>query len=257
MTSAINGNKTDMLQSLKEVGMELEWTDDAKAEILSLLADSAFPCIFAKKAASIGSIRWKFHDSLTDSKDRIVKALQDYTDFVKSTPANERLLAPLVVVVRLGTITMLHEQHNMAWSIIQYAIDHDPLEWPQSIPMDPGDYRWCLCFNQVQLFVNISAPGHMKLRSRNLGSCLCLVFNPRENFDIVAPRATSKGLRIRGSIRERIKRFNQSDTIPDELGFFGDEGNLEWKQYRLAEAGALEHTTCPLTMKGKGTRNAI
>ena len=87
------------------------------------------------------------------------------------------------------------------------------------ITKDVYDFKWCLYFNDVQLFINISCSKHKKLKSRNLSDDICLIINPREVFDLVAPYNRSKGLKIRNHIRERICLFNQTDTYPPELGF--------------------------------------
>ena len=137
----------------------------------------------------------------------------------------------------------------MAWDTIQTLIDNDPLPWPKKISQNPDTYDWCLCFNDAQLFINISASGHKTLNSRNLNESLCLVVNPREIFDKVAPFSTKKGMTIRNKIRERIKVYNESESVPEKLGFFGDKSNREWEQYQLSENGSFDIKSCPLKMR--------
>lgn len=98
-----------------------------------------------------------------------------------------------------------------------------------------------------QLFINISSSKHLKYKSRNLGKDICLVINPRQIFDVVAPLNKAKGIKIRQKIRERVEAYN-GFPAPKELGFFGDKDNLAWKQYQLCEEGGLENIKCPLSI---------
>ncbi len=70
------------------------------------------------------------------------------------------------------------------------------------------------------------------------------IINPRENFDLVASIETRSGQLIRNKIRSRVVSFNNS-PISDDLGFYGDNGNLEWKQYQLKEDGIDRPAQCP------------
>lgn len=85
---------------------------------------------------------------------------------------------------------------------------------------------------------------------------ICLVINPRQIFDVVAPLNKIKGIKIREKIRERVETYN-GFPAPKELGFFGDKNNLEWKQYQLYEQGGLENTKCPLNIHSvnQGAKN--
>ncbi len=52
---------------------------------------------------------------------------------------------------------------------------------------------------------------------------------------------------------ECMEKYNR-EKRPKELGFFGDENNLEWKQYQLNEEGALVNSQCPLNINKKGEK---
>ena len=223
------------------------WADQSIKDINEVLAKENFPCIFARKASQQKTISWLFCDSTPSSKGLFLKGVVKYTNFIKATLAQNRPLYPLILVIKQENMT-LEEQHKLAWSYIQYLIDNDNKEWLSEIPLDSGSHKWCLCFNQVQLFVNISASEHKVLKSRNLGQNISLVINPREIFDYIAPLDKPKGLKIRNKIRQRVVDYNNED-YPKELGFFGDKNNLEWKQYQLFEDGALVNKTCPLNIK--------
>lgn len=90
----------------------------------------------------------------------------------------------------------------------------------------------------------MSTNEHNALKSRNLGHDLIFVINPRENFDVVASIETKSGQLIRHKIRMRVVSFNNS-PISDNFGFYGDNENLEWKQYQLKEDGIERPDQCP------------
>lgn len=138
------------------------------------------------KAANDRSLFWLFYDA-NDTPEKFIGGLIEYTEFIHKTPPRDRLIRLLIVLIKNDKNT-LSEQQELAWSFIQLLIDNDPAPWPSNIPREVENHNWCLCFNSTQLFVNISCPGHKIVRSRNLGSEVCLVINPREIFDIVAPQ---------------------------------------------------------------------
>lgn len=225
------------------------WEEESRNDISSVIAADNFPCIFAGKANQRRTISWLFCDSAHNNRSIFLEGVVKYTSFIKATQAQDRILCPLIVVIKQEKTT-LKEQHKLAWSYIQYLIDNDTEQWLSDIPLDPNNHKWCLCFNGVQLFVNISASEHKVLKSRNLGKNTCLVINPREIFDYVAPLSRPKGVKIRDKIRQRVVDYN-NENYPKELGFFGDKNNLEWKQYQLSEEGALVNVICPLKLASK------
>jgi FPC/CPF motif-containing protein YcgG len=226
------------------------WRQKSKLEIEEILNDSTFPCIFGRKVNQNHTIKWLFCEASPKQKDCFLDGVREYTEFIKITLPEDRILSPLIVVLQQNDSLNLEEEHKIAWDFIQYLIDNDLKEWPIDIPRDTSHFNWCLCFNEVQLFVNISSSKHVKYKSRNLGSNICLVINPRQIFDLVAPLGKEKGLKIRNKIRERVELYNGLPA-PEELGFLGDKNNLEWKQYQLYETGGLKLTECPLKLKNK------
>ncbi len=222
------------------------WAMRSKEQIENIINHETFPCIFARKACKAKTINWLFCRLSNNQKDDFLNGLIEYTDFIKFTPPKDRLLSPMIAVLEHNANNLEHE-HKVAWEFIQYLIDNDSKEWPKEISKSPNDSNWCLCFNEVQLFINVSSSRHLKYKSRNLGENICLVINPREVFDIVAPLNKKKGVKIRERIRERVEVMNGAPA-PKELGFFGDKNNLEWRQYQLTEEGGYYPSTCPLTI---------
>lgn len=100
--------------------------------------------------------------------------------------------------------------------------------------MNPNNSAWSFCFNEVELFFNISCPHHQIFKNRNLGDFITFIVNPRENFDYAANGNKKQGVNVREIIRNRVKQYN-NDYLLQSLGFFGSKDNFEWKQYTLDE----------------------
>lgn len=145
-------------------------------------------------------------------------------------------------------LNTLAEAQQFAWQRLQFLHDCDTHAWPEHVPENPHDNAWSFCFGGVELFVNISCPEHSRLRSRNLGKRVVFIINPRPHFDILASQRDPKGIKIREKIRNRVCNYNNG-YVPPELGFYGDENSLEWKQYQLNEPSALNLAHCPLHIR--------
>ena len=103
-----------------------------------------------------------------------------------------------------------------------------------------------MCFDGMQLFVNMSCPAHDKRKSRNLGKYLAFIVNPRERFDIVAPDSP-EGWRVRNIIRSRCAAYDGQPHAP-ELGSY-QKGEIEWSQYGLSDVNGQPASTCPFEQR--------
>ncbi|MFI8418637.1 YqcI/YcgG family protein [Serratia sp. NPDC078593] len=212
--------------------------------------DTAFPCLFSKRAWGAKTIRVIFCDRRKDGDfSDFLQGIIQYSHFIHSTPLNKRIFAPLVVFFSQDFNTN-KSQHETGWEALKWIHAHDIHPWPSHIATDPGSADWTFCFNNIQFFINMSTKDHKVLRNRNLGMHLTFVINARENFDAVANGKTKGGRQIREHIRERVKIYNDG-AFPQELGFYGEEDNLEWKQYQLAEEGVARPHQCPFSSKHK------
>lgn len=221
------------------------WQYRALDHFSSRMVDRQFPCLFGLKAWQAQSTRFLFCQTHREGKyQAFLQGLIEYTDFVKHTPLEDRLLCPLIVFFDDSFYAGAKAQHPEAWDALNWVHAHDPEPWPDTIPLDPDDAQWCFCFNGVQLFINMSSAIHTKMKSRNLGPYLTLVINPRENFDAVASIHTRSGRLIRERIRAKVAAFNDG-VVPSELGFYGETENKEWKQYQLSEEGHEQPLYCP------------
>lgn len=247
--NSLNGNivtkkEIDYLVKTREIPL---WMVNSYAEITERLSDSNFPCLFGRHAWKMETVLFSFISKKRRNED-LISSLSKLTKDTKIKKEEERLYSPLLCVFEDTNFKSIEEEQSFAWEQIQYLHDRDIGEWPDSIPEDPECSEWTFCFNNIELFINVSCPGHKKIRSRNLGNNIVFVINPRKHFDIVANVNDPKGVKIREKIRSRVRVYND-DESPLELGFYGDNNNREWKQYALHEPGSAVLVSCPLKMK--------
>ena len=222
------------------------WQRSALDGFAERVGGDSFPCLFGRKAWAGDSVNFVFAEcDYAGEFDDVLVVLTDYTNFVKNTHLNDRLFSPLVIFFEVSRLacTCLHE---LGWQVLNWVHGMDPAPWPTDVAKDPDHHNWCFCFNGVQLFVNMSTPEHQVLRSRNLGDYLTFVINPRENFDAVASIQSRSGRLVRDNIRKRVADYN-GGSVPEELGFFGDEKNREWRQYQLEEDNMPRPEKCPFS----------
>lgn len=226
------------------------WKQHAWESFSIKVSDSKFPCLFSMRAWKNKSIRIIF----CDKNEKLgyfdfLYGLIQYTNYINSTDLNKRLFSPLVVFFSPEFNHNL-TQHKVGWEAIKWVHSKDVSLWPSSIPKDPESPDWTFCFNNVELFVNMSTKDHKILLNRNLGPHLTLVINARENFDTVANGQSKSGRLAREKIRERVKEYNDG-VLPKELGFYGEKENLEWEQYQLSEEGLERPSQCPFSAVNK------
>lgn len=232
------------------------WQAQSLHSFMKIVTDAQFPCFFARKAMENKLLKIMFCRIKSTHEDRYMdffNGMMTYTQFIKTTKLEERLLTPLIVFFEADSVRKVLRWHSVAWEALNWIHEHDPVCWPQEIPLECEDPKWCFCFNDVQLFINMSTEEHKILRSRNLGKGLVLVVNSRESFDRVAHISTKSGQRIREKIRVRNTAFNEG-IAPGELGFYGAEDNLEWQQYQLFEEGLEKPLVCPLGERTESER---
>ncbi|MFB4390599.1 MULTISPECIES: YqcI/YcgG family protein [unclassified Pseudomonas] len=219
------------------------WTYKTLQQFKAIVGQPGFPCLFGRKAVAATTCHIVFARAEQPAND-IARGLADYVRLIGPIPLKQRIGTPLLVFLESGADGALAEQQALAWKILQQVHARDPQPWPQDVPRDPHDTQWSFCFAGMPLFINMSFPAHRRMKSRNLGSSITFVINPRESFEEVASARTESGQRIRARIRERVARYNDG-VMPDSLGFFGQDDNFEWQQYQLQEPGQPQPARCP------------
>lgn len=224
-----------------------DWPVDAFRDIAAKLNDRDFPCLFARHAWKSETLLFGLVSEENTTAD-LVALMQSLVARTHQLPEEERLYSPLLLIFQRRNLNSLEEAQRFGWQQLQSLHDHDTRDWPSHIPLSPEDSAWSFCFGGTEFFFNVSCPGHSQLRSRNLGKRAVFIVNPRAHFDILASQNDPKGIKIREKIRTRVCNYNNG-YVPSELGFYGDAGSLEWKQYQLGEPGALNPLRCPLRIR--------
>ncbi|MEJ2633119.1 MAG: YqcI/YcgG family protein [Acidihalobacter sp.] len=230
--------------------MPISWQLDAFNLAKGKVSEKGFPCPFGKRAMRNQQVWFGFVDCSTgNAYSELVDILQRYTKLYKASLHPHNLYFPLLISVRSpAEVKTLEDYNNFGWALLQHLHNLDEEPWPEKTPKNPDDSLWSFAFNGMQLFVNISTPMHITRVSRNFGPNLALVINPRENFDYVAGN-TPAGNKVRQKIRERLRDYDGIEVCRN-LGTYGVESNLEWKQYAIPDADySVALSKCPIHIK--------
>lgn len=138
--------------------------------------------------------------------------------------------------------------HDLFWGTLQYLHNVDPDPEADNQP-PPSDETWEFGYGGLQMFVVCACPSFGQRHSRNLGPGMVLLFQPRAVFvDTITNKVI--GRQAREQVRERLRKWDALGPHPD-LGFYGDPGNLEWKQYFLDDTNAPIVDACPFLKRMK------
>lgn len=207
--------------------------------------EQEFPCIFSKNAFARGLVRLCFvEDDLRQSFRLLADDLRSYVELSEGWDGNLGTAYPLVVAFSQKAILSqsLEDYHAFGWKVLQHLHDVDKRPWPDGVSTDPHQPYWSMCFHGMQIFVNMSCPAHRQRHSRNLGSHMLFIINPRERFDVVAGD-TEAGRKVRANIRSRIEKYDRQRHCP-QLGSFV-AGEIEWWQYGITDKNTERADSCP------------
>jgi FPC/CPF motif-containing protein YcgG len=225
------------------------WRADSARHLLSILrSEDQFPCFFSRNACKRGRLVWSFVDGLNPTQlSGAADDLRTYLGRACAWDGDVGTVEPLVMQFSPETVRAdtLRGYHAIGWQVLQHFRDNDPANWPEEVSSDPESPFWSMCFDGVQIFVNMSAPAHIVRRSRNLGAAFTFIINPRERFDIVAGD-NPRGRNIRTQIRNRILTYDHQPCSP-LLGSF-QAGEIEWWQYGVPDRNDETPGKCPLKM---------
>ena len=216
------------------------WLDAAYATMREQVMDPAYPCFFGTMAEKRGEMFYSF----VNGKD------------IRDLPASMQTFAELASLpqYRKNNIAVFFEPephsqplthatyHDLFWDTLQrlHNVDPDPAADQQP---DPSHEDWEFSFAGVQMFVVCACPSFAVRHSRNLGPGMVLLFQPRSVFvDTITNKVI--GREARNQVRKRLETWDDVSAHPD-LGFYGDAGNLEWKQYFLTDENVPATDRCP------------
>ncbi|MDT8999692.1 YqcI/YcgG family protein [Paucibacter sp. APW11] len=210
-----------------------------------LRAPSEFPCTFSQNAFKRKLICYSFVEQSDEAGLAASAAdLRQYTSLSRQWNGSINTARPLVVAFSLqaARFDTLEQYHAFGWQVLQAWHGLDLEDWPNGVARDPHEPFWSMCFDSMQLFVNMSVPLHRARRSRNLGDHLLFIVNPRERFDIVAGN-TPEGRAMRTHIRQRVEHYDGLAHC-HQLGSY-QAGEIEWWQYGIVEENRERSDRCP------------
>jgi FPC/CPF motif-containing protein YcgG len=214
------------------------WLAGAYASFRANLLDEAYPCYFGTQAEREGRL---YYSSVRGGqRDHLPVTLQTFLRVCTNIGQEKN---NLVVFFEPDGTPPTHARHRTAfWDTLRYLRDRDPLPSPSRV--DPSDPCWDFPFCGTLFFIVGISPAYRLHRSRNLGDCMMMVFQPREVFQN-GTAGTEIGDAARARIRVRAERWDGVPAHPD-LNSFGRPGNLEWAQYFVSDDNAPEIGRCPL-----------
>lgn len=226
------------------------WLDASYETLRTHVMDPEYPCFFGTMAEKRGEMFYAF----VNGKD------------IRSLPATMQTFAELASLpqYRKNNIAVFFEPdaaplshdtyHTHFWNVLQTLHDVDPDPEADSQP-DPSHEDWEFSFAGVQMFVVCACPSFSARHSRNLGPGMVLLFQPRSVFvDTITNKVI--GREARNQVRKRLETWDDVPAHPD-LGFYGDPGNLEWKQYFLSDENIAAADQCPFLRRQKAAAQPV
>lgn len=203
------------------------------------VSDRAYPCYFGRRALEQRELFVTYIDR--EGICGFAESLAVFLDYhVRPAPERRQVLAAFAEPCG----EQAHDAYaRRFWEILCWLHKHDPQSWPSDVPHDPHDPAWEFSFNGTPMFVFAAAPTHRLRRSRNLGGCLVLLFQPRNVFTGIEG-GTRAGIVARRRIRDSLAAW---DCVPAHpaMGDYGDPSNFEWRQYFLPDDQSEMYSACP------------
>ncbi|MET0497207.1 MAG: YqcI/YcgG family protein, partial [Steroidobacteraceae bacterium] len=230
------------------VGELPSWAERSYQALRVEVTDDAYPCFFGVQAEKRGEMFYAFVSK--DESDSLVPVMATFAELAKQ-PVHEK--NNLAVFFEPDATPLSHQEyHDLFWRTLQSL--HDADDHPHAgDQVDPADPAWEFSYGGVEMFVVCGCPSFTQRHSRNLGPGMVLLFQPRSVF---IDKITNKviGRRAREEVRKRLKMWDDVGAHPD-LGFYGDPGNLEWKQYFLPDDNRAATGVCPFASRRSKAAN--
>jgi len=200
-----------------------------------------YPCFFGTRALNANMVYCSYVDGR--GMRHVSEALAYFLDHCRVNP-----IAQFAVFFEPATLLTHENVRDRFWAVLKDLQDSDPQNLDAGRPaqaVDPDHPAWEFTFRNTQMFVVGISPTYRARRSRNLGDCMIMLFQPREVFDLLTETAGG-GARARAQIRQRLRLWDGIAPHRD-LGVYGERHNREWKQYFLPDDGRPVTGRCPLS----------
>ncbi|WP_321884918.1 non-ribosomal peptide synthetase [Paraburkholderia bannensis] len=214
------------------------WLDASYATLREQVMHPAYPCFFGTQAERRGEMFYSFVNG-KDIAD-LPATMQTFAELASLPQYRKNNIA---VFFEPDVTPLSHDEyHDLFWHALQQLHNVDPHPEADQQP-EPSDESWEFSFAGVEMFVVCACPSFSLRHSRNLGPGMVLLFQPRSVFvDTITNKVI--GREARNQVRKRLETWDDTPAHPD-LGFFGDPGNLEWKQYFLDDHNVRAADVCP------------
>lgn len=212
------------------------WAYDSYRQFRANVSNPRYPCYFGAQAVRSDTIFYSF--VALDTIEQLPATLETFLEASSNLRRDKNNLVVFFEPLQ-GSADHAHYRTRF-WDVLKYLAAHDPTPDPVALSLDTNDPRWEFSFGGNLFFVVGAAPSFVRHRSRNLGSGMSMIFQPRQVFE---DEDTDDGARRR--IRRRAAAWDGIASHPD-LGVFGQPGNREWAQYFFSDDNVPEAGGCPL-----------
>lgn len=236
-----------MLKKDEVILLETKWKVNSFLNFEKKLRNKKdrFPCIFASLGLDRNMLRFGFYEDISNSSIHNLK-----NDLYKYLSISKEIgkFTSFVTFFNLNKDLTEYEYKSIFWDVLTSLRNMDDYNWPKNIPMDVNSPYWEFCFGQEPIFVVCNTPAHRKRKSR-FEETFMITFQPRWVFDAIE-LGSSKGEAAKKSVRKLLSIYDSEPQYPF-LGSYGDENNLEWKQYFIPDSNKDLPVNCPFKNKLK------
>ncbi len=228
-----------------------EWLDASYETLREQVMHPAYPCFFGTTAERRGEMFYSFVSGKEKNISDLPATMQTFAELALLPQYRKNNIA---VFFEPDTEPLSHDEyHELFWKTLQHLHDVDPDPAADQQP-EPSHEEWEFSFAGVQMFVVCACPSFKLRHSRHLGPGMVLLFQPRSVFvDTITNKVI--GREARNQVRKRLETWDETPAHPD-LGFYGDAGNLEWKQYFLDDKNVAAQDACPF-LKRQARKNVL
>ena len=225
------------------------WLDVSYETLREQVMHPAYPCFFGTTAERRGEMFYSFVSGKEKDICDLAATMRTFAELASLPQYRKNNIA---VFFEPDAVPLSHDEyHELFWKTLQHLHDVDPDPAADQQP-EPSHEEWEFSFAGVQMFVVCACPSFRLRHSRNLGPGMVLLFQPRSVFvDTITNKVI--GREARNQVRKRLETWDETPAHPD-LGFYGDAGNLEWKQYFLDDHNVAAQDACPF-LKRQARKN--
>lgn len=224
------------------------WFVEAYKQFHAIVIDKEkqFPCYFAIDGERIRLNWYTYVDrrSPKASLSQLSETLGRFLDVSAQVSRKRVSLLAFFGPPQQEEVSLM-QYRDQFWHVLASLRKHDPQPWPRTVPVDPRDPKWEFCFSGEPLFVFGNCPAYKLRRSRNVGDCLVIVFQPKRVFHGIGGE-TPAGRAAKARIRNRLQAY---DLIPphSDLGSYDHSSTSKWRQYFLPDDATAISDECPFT----------